>query len=252
MTNEYKTLLNNLKSLKTTKPSDSFKESLYSLIVNLPDEKTHKSFLFIPFHNLRLAAIAILIFFISGTGVAIASQNAQPGSIFYPIRQAMIEARISFSTKPQEKAVLNMEKSQIKLLEIEKFIDEKENEKVESALYDYGKSLKDVKKETDSFKKADNETTEKIIKGLEKQERTLEQIMENAPENSKEPLQKAIDAASEAKENTSQVQGSSTENNSQNPQENKENEKSGEINLNINEDPSQNKPEDPAKNRKSN
>jgi hypothetical protein len=195
---DHKQIINQLSTFKTVKPAFSFKESLYREILSF--EKEPKTpHIFVPFYNLRFAVIAVILFLFSATGIAVASQNAPYDSPLYPIKQFILETKISLTNDPEEKSLLNLKKSNDKVDEIKNtaFTDDA---KLENATNSYMKTVENIIEEAKAQKQKSNEAVENIIEVLDKQEKTLQEIKNSAPEQAKPAIENAINASLAGKE----------------------------------------------------
>src|SRR3990172_3166103 len=109
-----KKLLNNLTSLQSITPSQIFKSHVENVLISSLPEKTYQRHEFFMGLSIRLA-LAILGFVIfGGSGIVMASQDSNPCSTLYPIKQIVQDIKIAATSNPSSKALLHVEKAEDK------------------------------------------------------------------------------------------------------------------------------------------
>ena len=81
--NQFQSIINNLKSLKSVKADESLRKRISLLASQLPE---NRKYFYNPFFALKPLLIALLLLILTGTGIAVASQNAKQGDLLYPVK----------------------------------------------------------------------------------------------------------------------------------------------------------------------
>jgi len=222
---KHKKLLNNLTSLQSITPSQKFKSHVENVLISSLSEKTYQRHKFFMGLSIRLA-LAILGFVIfGGSGLVMASQDSNPGSTLYPIKQIVQDIKIAATSNPSSKALLHVEKAEDKIQEIGQSAEENNEEKLEERASDYQEIVGEVIEDTQNIEAQNNNAAHSIVESLGNQTQTLKQLQNSSPANAQPALENAIEASQkglehvqEALQNNPKNEGNELPNASQNGQ----------------------------------
>ncbi len=88
-----------LKTLQAIQPDGAFRDRLHAMVADLPDLRPRAAAPLIAF---RLAFVVVVLFVLGslGTGVLLAAKGSNPGSILYPLKQAVDTHHVPFFSIP--------------------------------------------------------------------------------------------------------------------------------------------------------
>ena len=195
---KYREIIAELSSLRAVTPRPAFRARFEKLLIPALPNKTAR----IPFFSfaLRLAIILIAFIVFSGTGIVLAAGQSKPGSILYPVKQLVQNAKLAIATKPTTKAILHLEKARDKVEEIQKSASDTKTEQIEQKAEEYkediGKAVEEVQKGGSQQEK----TAETVNEALKNNTQKLEELKTSAPTQAQPALEKAIEASQKGQE----------------------------------------------------
>lgn len=200
-------LINALSELRSIKPNKAFIDLMQGKIdrsIDIDNPSIFSAFTF----SLRLALLTLSIFIFSGSSVVLASQRSQPGDFLYPIKQIIRDAQISLSSNPSQKALLHLERSEDKIIEIKRSVKDGDLNQMKKSLNEYTETVEKVIQETKTSQDGSNLIYETVVDSLENQEKALQESKNHIPPEIQPAMDNAIDTSSQF---TEQVKGETTE-----------------------------------------
>jgi len=222
---KYKKLITNLSSLQSITPRQIFKSHVENVLISSLPSKTYRKDRFFLGLSIRLA-FALLVFIIFGSsGLVLASQESNPGTVLYPIKQIVQDIKIAATSNPSSKALLHVEKAEDKIQEIRLSANENNEEKLEERASDYKEIVGEVIEDTQNIEAQNNNAAHSIVESLGNQTQTLKELQNSSPANAQPALENAIEASQkglervqEALQNNPNNQGNELPDASQNGQ----------------------------------
>lgn len=101
-------LLKTLNSLQEVQARESLKKRIHSLEQSLPYGEVMPRMSLTMF-RVAFAGIVVVLLLGLGSGVVAAAKGSHPGSLLYPLKKAIVQTQIKFTSNPEEKAVLKKE-----------------------------------------------------------------------------------------------------------------------------------------------
>ena len=208
---KYNNLTKSLSLLKSVKADVSFKNKMVGIIkYSLYDDKSNERNCIFGY-SFKFSLALLIIFFLSCGGVVAASANVKPGSFLYPVKQFVINAKISFTDEPSEKILLNLEKTDDQIEIIKNSLEKGDESNLQKSVDDYSDTVNNLIEESNKFNAAGIDTVNHIKETLQNQEKTLEQAKTTASEDLSPLINDAIDSSLKAQEEVNQS-SESTEN----------------------------------------
>lgn len=217
---EFKDLIQNLSQLHSITPSKRFRFHVKNaLIPSLPVKQAFSHSLFFGF-SARIAAL-VLVFLLFGTsGLVLAASESKPGSLLYPIKQVVQDAKLAIATNPTAKALLHLEKAQDKVEEMQQAVFDTKTEHFEQNVQEYKESINKAVEETKEVETQKEDTAQTVNESLEKHTETLQQLQTIAPTQAQPALEKAIDASQKGQQQVQEVIQNNPSNTNQPPPQN--------------------------------
>jgi hypothetical protein len=131
--------------------------------------------------------IILLVFLFGGAGMtALAAQSALPGDVLYPIKTSMEQAQLTLSTSPSERAHLQLEFAERRLLEIAGLIDEEQFQEISATTDQFEAHIRNVLVEVEDIANHDSEQasglSDQVSKALTRYTFTMSGMLEQVPE----------------------------------------------------------------------
>lgn len=209
---KYQDIIKGLNQLKSITPSKQLRFRFESTLISaLPSKQHNKSPLF--GYSFKFAVFMLVFFLLGGSGIALAAEHAQPGSLLYPVKQAVQEAKLAVTSNPDARALLHLEKAEDKIEEIKQSVSENNDEKLESSVKDYQDNVGKAIHETQKLEEQEESTAKKVEQSLGNQAETLHELQNTAPIQAQPALEKAIEASQKGQEQAQEVLQNNPSNN---------------------------------------
>lgn len=190
---EYKDIVKGLSQLRSITPREQLKTHFESTLISSLPNKQNKYPLF--GYSFRLAVFMLMLFLLGGSGIVLAADNATPGSLLYPVKQIVQEAKLVVVSNPTSRALLNLEKAEDKVEEIKQSAYENNNEKLEKGTQDYQEIVVNVINESQIINNQESSALNSIVESLGNQTQTLQELQNSAPINAQPALENAIEVS---------------------------------------------------------
>lgn len=102
----YNDIVHNLKGMQGIQPSERLRKRLGVVKGHLP---AHHSRQIYGGFVVSMAMAVLLLFVLTGSGVALAARGSQPGSPLFPIKKVLVHAQIQLTSDPKKKDELHKE-----------------------------------------------------------------------------------------------------------------------------------------------
>jgi hypothetical protein len=193
---EHKDIYKKLEGARKVRPSESFRTHFYSIIET---ETKKRAPSFSPF---KLAFTGFALFIMAGTGLVAASQDSHPGSILYPVKEAVHKAKIVFSSDPIDKALLHLEKADENISDIEKSAADENKKDFEKSVEQYQENVEKARNE--SRRSNDSSAVEEE---LGRQAEKLSELERKVPTQAQTGLERALEVNQNREDNNGDVKG---------------------------------------------
>lgn len=202
---EYTDLIKNLSQLKSVIPGDRFKSHVKSTLIPSLPIKPNFNHMFFFGHSFRIAAIILAFLLLSSSGIVLAASESKPGSLLYPVKQVVQDAKLAITTNPTARALLHLEKAQDKVEEMQQTVFDTKTNQFEQNAQEYKENIKKAVEETKEIETQRENTAQTVNTSLEKHTETLQQLQTVAPTQAQPALEKAIDASQKGQQQVQQV-----------------------------------------------
>ena len=232
---KYQDIIKGLSQLKSIAPSEQLKSHFENTLVSaLLSKQYNKSLLF--GNSFRFAVFMLTFLILGSSGIVLAAEHSQPGSLLYPVKQVVQEAKLAVTGSPSARASLHLEKAKDKVEEIKQSVSDNDDEKLNNSVKGYQDNVSKTIQETQKSKEQTNNTIQIIEQSLDSQTQILQELQITAPTQAQPALDKAIDASQKGQEQVQKVMQNSPSSNTprpdqtQNPQNQSSNEQSSSSN----------------------
>jgi hypothetical protein len=152
-----------------------------------------------------IAAVAVLVVFASGLSVTSASAQALPGDALYPVKQAIEEISLVFSTSSAGDAALLADFTDERLEEISRLAGKDREADLIAGLGYYDKALSRLDAAVDQLPPESAQLND-IQARLARQTEVLLALRERLPDPAKSALDRAVEHSQESKERVGKLQ----------------------------------------------
>ena len=229
---EYKDIINKLSRLNQIVPRKQLKSHFESTLISaLPDRQDCKLPLF--GYSLRFMVLAFILILLGSSGIALAAEHATPGSLFYPLKQAVQDAKLAVLNNPAARTLFHLENTEDTATKTKQSVTNHDNDMPQN---ESDKSALETPKPAEQkvlgsqAEKANELRNSVPANALEKATR----VSTNGQDQAQEALQRNPSSAAGTAQNNSQIQeigipgsmpeqSQSTQNRNKNTQQNQEN-----------------------------
>jgi len=135
----------------------------------------------------------------------LAAEQSKPGSLLYPIKQVVKNAKLALTSNQTAKALLHLEKGEDKIEELKQAAEDENNMNANRIVGDYEHDVNNALKETQNLNQKNIETAKTIDQTLEKHTQTLEQVKDQVPSPAQAAINKAITVSEKGQQQAQEV-----------------------------------------------
>ncbi len=212
---EYTNLIKQIKSLRSIRASDKFREKVMAeIMTSLPantefhkfnlidklreingkskEQSTGSRFLYFPAFSWQLAIAGILLVFLGGTGIVFAAERSNPKDLLYPVKILVENVQLRFTQNPSVKTFLHLDNADKRIEELRKTMKKDGNGEIGNITSDYESQVKDAVHEIKNVENGKKEITRQTDEHLKDQTQQLEELKTAAPTTAVPAIENAI------------------------------------------------------------